>query len=183
MNVNSRALHMVRIAGSSDAINGSVAAVVRRRAVGGAIFCENQRDRNREIAIRRRFAIKNRGATCLQSPRSTLFYPPDLLPKNRELFERIGKRREGNLSNLRADRSRPADPSPLTHCPAPHRFMCFQRAGLACRVVPVCRQRSFNWQSTAFVMRGLRVRFPSLAFWQKSNWHALRAVNSFNRRP
>src|ERR1700679_328062 len=26
------------------------------------------------------------------------------------------------------------------------------------------RQRSFNWQSTAFVMRGLRVRLPSLAF-------------------
>ena len=24
-------------------------------------------------------------------------------------------------------------------------------------------QRSFNWQSTAFVMRGLRVRFPPLA--------------------
>jgi hypothetical protein len=27
----------------------------------------------------------------------------------------------------------------------------------------VCRQRSFNWQSTAFVMRGLWVRFPPLA--------------------
>lgn len=30
------------------------------------------------------------------------------------------------------------------------------------------RQRSFNWQSTAFVMRGLRVRLPSLALSRKS---------------
>ncbi len=30
------------------------------------------------------------------------------------------------------------------------------------------RQRSFNWQSTAFVMRGLWVRLPSLAFMLRS---------------
>lgn len=31
------------------------------------------------------------------------------------------------------------------------------------------RQRSFNWQSTAFVMRGLWVRLPSLALLRASN--------------
>ena len=31
---------------------------------------------------------------------------------------------------------------------------------------PPC-QRSFNWQSTAFVMRGLWVRLPPLALWRK----------------
>jgi hypothetical protein len=30
-------------------------------------------------------------------------------------------------------------------------------------------QRSFNWQSTAFVMRGLRVRLPPLALWTSTH--------------
>ncbi len=38
-------------------------------------------------------------------------------------------------------------------------------------------QRSFNWQSTAFVMRGLWVRLPSLAF-QKYNEIAIALVIS-----
>ena len=43
-------------------------------------------------------------------------------------------------------------------------------------------QRSFNWQSTAFVMRGLRVRLPPLAV-RESRRHRRRFSRPWRRRP
>ena len=48
----------------------------------------------------------------------------------------------------------------------PHSALFLRDSGCSAPCVrqPDRRQRSFNWQSTAFVMRGLWVRFPPLAF-------------------
>ena len=59
----------------------------------------------------------------------------------------------------------PRSPAP-TLDDGPHSALFLQDSGCSAPGdrQPDRRQRSFNWQSTAFVMRGLWVRFPPLAF-------------------
>ena len=88
----------------------------------------------------------------------------------RSLKEALRNRDCGGSRPARTLFSGPIHSPSLDGCPSGALFCgvsCLPGRCFCRQVFPDCttvkRQRSFNWQSTAFVMRGLWVRFPPLA--------------------